>query len=102
VVGFPHPGVARDALTVLLLRSDRDDPRHKIRFDVTAELLERARIEHKTLRFLGASMLSEVLQMVMFTDYASFYLALLNGADPSEVRSIDYLKDRLVSGAARD
>jgi glucose/mannose-6-phosphate isomerase len=95
VVGFPHPQVARDALTVLLLRSDRDNPRHRIRFDVTAELLDRAGIQHKTLKFSGGSMLSEVLQMVLFTDYASFYLALLNGADPSEVRSIDYLKDRL-------
>ncbi len=95
VVGFPHPPTARDALTVLLLRSDRDNPRHKIRFDVTAELLDRAGVAHKTLRFDGQSMLSEVLQMVMFTDYVTFYLALLNGADPTEVKSIDFLKDRL-------
>ena len=95
VVGFPHPPIAREALTVLLLRSDRDNPRHKIRFDVTAELLDRAGVPHKTLRFGGQSMLSEVLQMVMFTDYVTFYLALLNGADPSEVKSIDLLKERL-------
>ena len=95
VVGFPNPRVAREALTVLLLRSDRDNPRHKIRFDVTAELLDRAQIPHVTLRFAGQNMLSEVLQMTLFTDYVTFYLALLNGADPSEVRSIDYLKDRL-------
>ncbi len=95
VVGFPHPRIARDALTVLFLRSDRDNPRHKIRFDVTAELLDRAGIAHRTLSFPGQNMLSEVLQMVLFTDYVSFYLALLNGADPSEIRSIDYLKERL-------
>ncbi len=95
VVGFTHPPIAREALTVLLLRSDRDNPRHKVRFDVTAELLDRAGIPHKTLKFAGQNLLSEVLQMVLFTDYVSFYLALLNGADPSEVRSIDYLKDRL-------
>lgn len=99
VVGFTHPPIARDALTVLLLRSDRDNPRHKIRFDVTAELLDRAGVHHKTLTFDGQSMLSEVLQMTMFTDYVSFYLALLNGADPSEVRSIDHLKDRLAKSS---
>lgn len=98
VVGFPHPPIARDALTVLLLRSDRDNPRHKIRFDVTAELLDRAGVQHRTIRFAGQSMLSELLQMVMFTDYVTFYLALLNGADPTEVRSIDFLKDRLAKG----
>jgi glucose/mannose-6-phosphate isomerase len=99
VVGFPHPPIARDALTVVLLRSDRDNPRHKIRFEVTRELLDRAKIEHRTLQFSGQNMLSEVLQMVLFTDYVSFYLALLNGADPSPNDSIDYLKDRLAKGA---
>lgn len=98
VVGFPHPDIARDALTVLLLRSDRDNPRHKLRFDVTRELLDRASIPHQTLQFSGASMLSEVLQLTLFTDYVSFYVALLNGVDPSPVKSIDYLKERLAKG----
>jgi len=90
--------IARDALRVLLLRSDRDNPRHKLRFDITSDLLDRAGIVHRTLAFPGQSMLSEVLQLAYFTDYVSFYLALLNGADPSEVRSIDYLKDQLAKG----
>ena len=95
VVGFPNPPIAKDALTVLLLRSDRDNPRHKLRFEVTRELLDRAGIAHRTLQFSGRNLVSEVLQMVYFTDYVSFYLALLNGANPSQVKSIDYLKDRL-------
>ena len=98
VVGFEHPPIAKDALTVLLLRSDRDNPRHKLRFEITRELLDRSRIPHKTLQFAGRNMLSEILQMVYFTDYVSFYIALLNGADPSPVKSIDYLKDRLAKG----
>ncbi|HUQ17519.1 MAG TPA: bifunctional phosphoglucose/phosphomannose isomerase [Candidatus Saccharimonadales bacterium] len=95
VVGFPHPPAAREALVVLLLRSARDNARHQVRFEVTRELLDQANIPHHTLEFPGSSMLSEVLQMVLFTDYVSFYVALLNGADPSPVKSIDYLKDRL-------
>jgi len=98
VVGFPNPQIAREAITVLLLRSDRDNPRHKIRFDVTRELLDRASIPHKTLQFGGTNLLSEVLQMTLFTDYVSFYVALLNGADPSPNTAIDYLKDRLAKG----
>lgn len=95
VVGFPEPKTAREALAVLLLRSDHDNPRHQLRWDVTRELLDRASIPHHTLRFAGSSALSEVLQMIYFTDYVSFYLALLNGADPSPHTSIDYLKERL-------
>ena len=59
------------------------------------QLLDRAQIPSKELRFDGGSMLSEVLQMTLFTDYVSFYVAVLNGADPSPNTSIDYLKDRL-------
>ena len=98
VVGFPNPPIAKEALVVLLLRSDRDNPRHKLRFEVTRELLDRAGIVQRTLQFQGQNLLSEVLQMVYFTDYVSFYVALLNGADPSQVKSIDYLKDRLAKG----
>ena len=95
VVGFPHPPIARDAQTVLLLRSRRDNVRHQVRFDATKELLDRAQIPHRDLQFDGESLLSEILQMTYFTDYVSFYAALLNGADPTPVTSIDYLKDRL-------
>src|SRR5438132_4174542 len=98
VVGFPNPPIAREALVVLFLRSDRDNPRHKIRFDVTRELLDRASIQHKSLQFGGTNLLSEVLQMTLFTDYVSFYVALLNRADPSPNTACDYLKDRLAKG----
>ncbi|HEY8829934.1 MAG TPA: bifunctional phosphoglucose/phosphomannose isomerase, partial [Candidatus Limnocylindria bacterium] len=53
VVGFPHPPIARDAQVVLLLRSKRDNSRHKLRFDVTKELLDRSQIPHKDLQFDG-------------------------------------------------
>lgn len=98
VVGFPNPAAARGALVVLCLESGRDDPRQKLRFAVTKELLDRAGVPHRTLSFPGSSLLSEVLQLVLFTDYLTFYLALLNGADPSEVAAIDYLKGRLAKG----
>ena len=94
VVGFPNPAARKDLL-VLCLESDRDEARHRIRFAVTKELLDRVRVPHRSLSFRGGSLLSEVLQLVYFTDHVTFYLALLNGVDPSEVRSIDYLKERL-------
>ncbi|MGH2498882.1 MAG: SIS domain-containing protein, partial [Candidatus Limnocylindria bacterium] len=95
VVGFVKPPIAKEALVVLLLRSARDGERHRVRWEVTTELLDQAGIAHRTLEFPGASPLSEVLQMVLFTDYVSFYVALLNGADPSPHTAIDHLKDRL-------
>ncbi len=98
VVGFPHPPIAKQALAVLILRSTQDLGRHRIRWEVTKELLDQAGIEHHSLELPGSSALSEVLQMTYVTDHVSFYVALLNGADPSPNRSIDFLKDRLAKG----
>ena len=95
VVGFPHPAIAKQALAVLILRSSQDLGRHRVRWEVTKELLDQAGIEHHSVELPGATALSEVLQMTYLTDHVSFYVALLNGADPSPNRSIDFLKDRL-------
>lgn len=95
VVGFPLPPVARQALAVLILRSTHDLGRHRVRWEVTKELLDQAGIEHHSLELAGSTALSEVLQMTYYTDHVSFYVALLNGADPSPNKSIDFLKDRL-------
>jgi glucose/mannose-6-phosphate isomerase len=98
VVGFPHPSIAKQSLAVLILRSSQDSGRHRIRWEVTKELLDQAGIEHHSLELPGSSALSEVLQMTYMTDHVSFYLALLNGADPSPNKSIDHLKERLAKG----
>jgi len=39
--------------------------------------------------------LAQIMSSVLFGDYVSYYLALLNGVDPSPVAAIDYLKRRL-------
>jgi hypothetical protein len=80
---------------VLILRSTQDTGRHRVRWEVTKELLDQAGIEHHSLELPGATALSEVLQMTYVTDHVSFYVALLNGADPSPNTSIDFLKERL-------
>jgi glucose/mannose-6-phosphate isomerase len=95
VVGFAHPEIARTALAVIFLRSSRDDPRNAKRFEVTAELLAREEIPLEQILFRGASALSEALQAVYLGDHVSFYLTLLNGADPSPHDAIDYLKAKL-------
>jgi hypothetical protein len=39
-----------------------------------------------------------MMSLVLFGDYISYYLAMLNGIDPSLVKAIDYLKEQLKKG----
>lgn len=95
IVGFPNPDVARQALAIVVLRSAREDRRTKTRHEVTVELLGRAGVPVEQIEFGGVSPLAEVLKGVYLGDHVSYYLTLLNGADPSPNETIDYLKNRL-------
>jgi glucose/mannose-6-phosphate isomerase len=46
----------------------------------------------------GGSLLSQMMSLVMYGDFTSYYLAILHGIDPSPVEVISYLKDRLAKG----
>lgn len=95
VVGYPNPEEVRERLTVLILSSDKNHPRIKLREGVTRELLAQRQIANEVVNARGESPLAHILSTVYFGDMVSYYLALLNGADPSEIDAINYLKSRL-------
>jgi len=100
VVGLEIPQSVREQATVLMLRSSLDHPRVQVRWDVTGELLLRAGVAHETLEARGKSKLAQMLSLIHLGDYVSFYLAMLNEADPSPVETIAFLKQRLAKAGA--
>ena len=64
------------------------------------ELLLRERVAAETLQGRGKSGLAHMLSLIHFGDYVSFYLAMLNGVDPTPVDTIAFLKRRLAEAAA--
>jgi glucose/mannose-6-phosphate isomerase len=83
-----------------MLRSNLDHPRVRVRWDVTRELLEREGVASETLQARGESRLAHVLSLIHFGDYASVYLAMRNGVDPTPVETIAFLKRRLAEARA--
>ena len=100
VVGLGLPQAVRERMTVLMLRSNEDHPRVRARWDVTGELLLRERVAHETFQGRGQGRLAHMLSLIHLGDYASFYLAMLNGVDPTPVETIAFLKRRLAEAAA--
>lgn len=95
VVGLGVPPVVRDHAIVLMLRSSLDHPRVQKRWDVTRELLEREGVAAAEIHGRGESALAQLLSLIHFGDYVSFYLAMLNEVDPTPVEIIAFLKQRL-------
>ena len=95
VVGYQFPRQAGTNLYVVLLRCPSLHHRTLIRLQVTGELLEQNNIEYHIVDSQGEDSLSQMMSVLFFGDWVSYYLAILNQADPTPVKTIDYLKKRL-------
>ncbi|MFC1934689.1 bifunctional phosphoglucose/phosphomannose isomerase [Chloroflexota bacterium] len=97
-VGYEFPAWLADKIRVVLLKSNSFNERVRLRYKVTGELLERAGIKYESVDSEGQSLLSQMMSLVLFGDFASYYLAILYCIDPSPVKVIAYLKEQLAKG----
>ena len=59
------------------------------------ELLHAAALDCRTVKAQGSTPLAQQLYAILLGDYVSFYLAMLNGVDPTPVEPIDHVKAQL-------
>ncbi len=95
VVGYQFPPELAEKMVVVMLRSDVLAQPIRLRYEVTCKLLERAGVHYESVDGEGISPLSQLLSLVLFGDYVSYYLAILYRTDPSPVEAINYLKEQL-------
>jgi glucose/mannose-6-phosphate isomerase len=95
VMGYQYPASATAAPHAVLLRSDLLPKRIQRRTAITAELLQRHGVPFTPMDAHGDGPLAHLLSTVAHGDWTSYYLALLNGIDPTGIAAIDYLKARL-------
>ncbi len=95
VVGYQFPPELADKIMVVLLRSNLLQRRIQLRYQITCQLLDRAKVGYQIVDGDGTSPLSQMMSLVLFGDYTSYYLAILNKIDPSPVKAIAYLKEQL-------
>lgn len=97
IAGLERPHGMGGKIHGLLLGASNIDPRLKLRYEVIGELLGNAGVKYSVVNGVGNGVLSQMLSVVLVGDYVSYYLALLNGRDPSPVPTLNYLKSRLQS-----
>ena len=95
IAGLHWPKAMGKRACGVLLNTLSLSHRIKRRYQVIEELLSEAGVQCRTVDGVGQSYLAQMLSAIMFGDYTSYYLALLNGEDPSPVPPLDYLKSRL-------
>lgn len=82
-------------MAVVILRDRADHRRVKQRTDITREIVGEFAGYVTEVHSEGRSLLARMFSLVYLGDWVSFYLAILNGIDPTPVKVIDYLKSQL-------
>lgn len=80
---------------VLMLQDTEAHPQVLKRFEITAELLRQKGVTVEILDMSGGSVYSKVFTSIALGDFASYYLALEYGQDPTPVALVEELKKML-------
>jgi glucose/mannose-6-phosphate isomerase len=95
VVGYEFPPEIKDRVFVVLLHSALFSPRSRLHYEATAKLLAESGISYEVVEAVGETALAQVVSLVLFGDYVSFYLAMLNETDPTLLAAVDFVKHYL-------
>jgi glucose/mannose-6-phosphate isomerase len=102
IMGWHALPEVRRACLLLVLRDPEDPPPVRRRMEVTCEILESRTAGIEWIDAPADGVLQRMLHTVALGDWASVYLAFLNGIDPTPVAEIDLLKRRLAQAARQD
>jgi len=80
---------------VIDLRSNLEHPRVQKRFEVSARLLSGMRPEPHIVEGIGENELEQLLWTVVYGDFVTLYVGLLNGLNPAPVELVEKFKKAL-------
>lgn len=84
-------------LIVIQLHDSDDHPRIKRRMEIVRELIEKLGVPVIEIESTGETPLQRMFSLIQYGDFVSYYLAILNGVDPTPVDAIEQLKKALVT-----
>lgn len=95
IVGWELGGGVKEKAISIFLQDSGYHPRIIFRMELTAGMMEKDGVEVLRLESSGKSLLERVFSLIHLGDWVSWYLALLEGVDPTPVERIDWLKGEL-------
>jgi glucose/mannose-6-phosphate isomerase len=90
-----HGDVTRQLITAVALRHDSEHPQLGRRFDLVAEMLREVVADTIEVRAVGDGDLAQLLDLILFGDFVSLWMAVQAGVDPGPVPILVELKDQL-------
>ena len=90
-------------LTKALLRNyniDNDDHFRTIeKFEILSEYFDEKNIEYKEIFSGNGNILTKIISLIYILDYVTIYKSILEGIDPTPVKTIEYIKNKMLEDA---
>ena len=98
IMGFEAgPSEVLSRMEILALTDADDHPQTRRRFEITRDLVARRVSGWREIASEGESRLDRMLSLIQLGDWASFWLAMRKGEDPTPVETIQSLKGKLAN-----
>ncbi|MBU1200358.1 hypothetical protein KJ953_02375 [Patescibacteria group bacterium] len=95
--GLSLPKQLKTLTHFILLNSASYPQKIKDRLVITKEVLSKQGYPVTIIKPESSSMVDQALETILFFEYFSFYLAMVNGVNPGPIPWVDYFKKRLKS-----
>lgn len=97
-LGLKRQAGSKNFNAALIQIIDEDDhPRNKLRFKITKNILKETGIEILKIKSSEKSFEERIIDLIYYTDWVSFYLAVLRKVDPTPIKNINTLKNSLAA-----
>jgi len=97
--GIKYPESLGKTVKVIFLETGLYDKKIQSRISVTKDVLKNTDIEAVSYKIQSSDKVSAAFETLVFSSWASFYLAILEGNDPTPIPNIDYFKVELAKFA---
>jgi glucose/mannose-6-phosphate isomerase len=79
----------------IFIRGKNDYIKTNERWEILKDYFEKESIDYKEVFSLSGNILTKLINLIYLFDYASIYKAVLTEVDPTPVKAIDFVKERL-------
>jgi len=93
--GLRYPKTNRQSLLFIFLESELYQPKNQIRQQITKKVVAQNKVKSVSYQLKAKTKFEQVLEALLLSSYATFYLAILNNINPTPVPWVDYFKDQL-------
>jgi len=99
VIESSHNGIVSwerpSKMVPVMIEGTDDHTKTKERWEILRQYFDENQIKYKEIFTVNGGILSKIVCLIYLLDYATIYNAVRLGIDPSPIKSIDFIKERL-------